>query len=352
MRRALLILFCAAASLAASAQAWTYYPYGGIDAEAFKVPNNFNNIVDSLTGKFDHPSVMVAARFDQVSAGVASWFGADGDVGKTIVLKTPGSNPLTAAQWGFYPRNCVEKTQAAEGIVATEKATTNYNMNPWAYEQINNNEFYYTVNFTEIGKYNFITRHRGVSGAVCEVKIMKKSDTSVVVATINYDNTGLNIGTGFVLPTVGQLSSNSSVMFLTLGKRPEGNTNAAASSLWHKVVEGFQISEAGEYVVRFIQIGGGNSTSFGGFTFFKEDVVTGAKANNLKADMFVSNNVLNISGNEGVSTVSVYDISGKQMMVKTVSSASVQLPLNLKNGLYVVTMEGVGGKLTKKVVVR
>jgi hypothetical protein len=68
--------------------------------------------------------------------------------------------------------------------------------------------------------------------------------------------------------------------------------------------------------------------------------------------MFVSNNVLNISGNEGVSTVSVYDISGKQMMVKTVSSASVQLPLNLKNGLYVVTMEGVGGKLTKKVVVR
>jgi hypothetical protein len=177
------------------------------------------------------------------------------------------------------------------------------------------------------------------------VTIHDHANIANVVATWNVDLSGISW-------TIGNSSGDGSATYVA---DPHSTRTGQAGSEWVELKDKGNLP-VGKYVVKISNHNNGVSPSpanagFGGFTLIKE-VVTKAKTNTLKADMFVSNNVLNISGNEGVSTVSVYDISGKQMMVKTVSSASIQLPLNVKSGLYVVSLASANGTMTQKVVVK
>jgi hypothetical protein len=224
MKKALLILFCATASLAASAQAWTYYPYGGSSAEAFKVPNP--RIYDATTIKLVHDSsdVMIAYKFDQVSDTLAVWAESapNGDIGRTI-LASDGSTQ-TPGTWDQIARLSWEKKSTP---TATAFKYMKWNGNPNAFENFVGATAFYTVNFTESGVYNLVMRLRGGGGNAYVVEAYEKSNMGTVFQDLSFNSAGLSVTAEPRLAT-GTKSTDLSCEYLT-----EGNLLLQADKVIH-----------------------------------------------------------------------------------------------------------------------
>jgi hypothetical protein len=295
MKKTLLILFCAAASMAVSAQTpYLGIPYPGTDYNPDSAAH--------LMWKFD--------AYDSNSDGTPdadqSGFGVVCNQANNHGSNVPGKVRAAVDQLDDNAGTNFIDTRAGSGYI--------YLHSP--------NDFYrYTISILESRNY-----------------AVKMNLNNLGTADRKYKFNLYKLNTGTTPPTADFATPTLS--------SPEILVNAMA------VVDfGNFTIDAGKYVIEFVTLTQGAIPELVSFEVVK-NIGTALTANTFKANMFFSNNVLNISGNEGVSTVSVYDISGKQMMVTTVSSASVQLPLNLKSGLYVVSLASANGTMTQKVVVK
>jgi hypothetical protein len=152
MKKTLLILFCAAASMAVSAQAWTAFPWGGSEAQAYTVPDAQIPSIDSLAFTDTRPDKQSYGKiwwqFDQVNA-TTSAFAEDKDV--TFFI-----NPNTYSDAGG-----ADVRGWSTGGDATLAMVRN-NGNPQTTRVAGLGAFY-TLNVTEAGNYSFYLRTRGIN---------------------------------------------------------------------------------------------------------------------------------------------------------------------------------------------
>jgi hypothetical protein len=213
---------------------------------------------------------------------------------------------------------------------------------------------YYTVNFAEATRFNPIVRFRdGVTGTTAPVPNLKENTFTISIFAKTNMTTPLYTQTvsldGLSTTSVaGNITTDGKAEYLLMN----GTTPGQTSSVWYRIIPTFTPPAAGEYVVKIDQAAGTIFTNgLGSFTFWKAATLSTAKfkENNLK--VFTKGRILNVNfDSTEEASVSVYDMTGRQVVSKRVVAGSMTAELPAA-GIYVVNLESKGTSKATKVVI-
>jgi hypothetical protein len=247
-----LLFFCILSvvlSVNAFAQ-YPYYPYGGSDASPYSVPDaNIQSAVNTLNMAglqgVDLINGLWARDFDQVDATGSSIFA--NDTSKTFGINT---TLLTDAGGGQI---------RGWSTVGGPFSAVRMNANPQIFNQPGI-WAYYTINFTQAGKYKLLYRQRNansapprnINGAIYDFSIHSFDNFPAAIKTMN--TIDFTINNNWTVP--GDVADNGTAPidmlngYVTYIADPQTTKGGQVGSVWLMVNDEIEITNPGKYVLK------------------------------------------------------------------------------------------------------